>query len=57
MKYDEYFKVNGTVMDTDYARYENAYVDGTVARKAEIIRFSFNGKELILNYKEGTRVQ
>ena len=57
VKYDEYFKLNGEVVNTEYERYESAYVDGTVARKAEIIRFAFNGKKLVLNYKEGTREQ
>lgn len=57
VKYDEYFKVNGEVMDTDYARYESNYVDGSVARKAEVITFSFEGYSLVLNFKEGTRVQ
>ena len=57
VKYDEYFKVNGQTMDTDYARYESDYVEGTVERKAEVIRFSFQGHTLELNYKKGTRVQ
>ena len=56
VKYDEYFKLNGNVVDTDYARYENDYVvDGVVDRKAEVIELSFNGKTLRLNYKEGKR--
>ena len=55
VKYSEYFKLNGQVVDTNYARYESDYVDGKVERKAEIIALSFNGKTLTLNYKEGTR--
>ena len=55
VKYNEYFKVNGEVMDTDYARYESAYVDGKIERKAEIIQFAFHGESLTLNFKEGTR--
>ena len=55
VKYDEYFKLNGNAVDTEYARYESAYVEGKVERKAEIIRYAFHGKTLVLNYKEGTR--
>ena len=55
VKYGEYFKLNSEVVDTDYARYESAYVEEKVERKAEIIHYSFNGKTLVLNYKEGTR--
>lgn len=57
VKYDEYFKLNGETVNTEYERYESAYVDGKVEREAEIIRFSFNGKTLVLNYREGTREQ
>ena len=55
IKYDEYFKLNGQDVDTDYARYENPYVSGKIERKAEIIAFSFNGKKLTLNFSQGTR--
>ena len=55
VKYDEYFKLNGEIVDTNYARYENDYVDGKVERGADVIEFSFNGKTLILNYNEGKR--
>ena len=54
--YDAYFRVNGELVDTDYARYESPYVNGSVERKAEIIAFHFNGKSLELNYEAGTRV-
>lgn len=57
VKYNDYFKLNGEVVDTDYARYENAYVEEKVERKAETIRYAFNGKTLVLNYKEGTRTE
>ena len=57
VKYDTWFKINGDEIDTDYARYENAYVDGKVERKAKEIRFTFQGKSLTLNYEEGTRVE
>ena len=57
VKYNEYFKLNGELVDTDYARYENDYVGGSIERKAEIIELSFSGKSLTLNYNEGTRVE
>ena len=47
--------VNGEVVDTNYARYESEYVNGKVERKSEVISFSFGGKTLTLNFKEGTR--
>ena len=56
VKYNVHFMINGQKIDTNYARYENDYVNGSVDRKAEIIELSFNGKTLTLNYKEGTRV-
>ena len=55
VKYAESFKINGEVIDTNYARYENPYVNGVVERKAEIIEITFNGKSLVLNFEEGTR--
>ena len=55
VKYSEYFKLNGAIVDTNYARYESPYVDGKIERKADVIEISFAGKTLILNYKEGTR--
>ena len=55
VKYSEHFKLNGEIVDTNYARYENAYVDGKVEREAEVISLSFGGKSLTLNFKEGTR--
>ena len=54
--YDAYFKVNGELVDTDYARYESPYVNGSVERKAEVITFIFHGKSLELNYEAGMRV-
>lgn len=57
VKYDEYFKINGERVDTDYARYESEYVGGKVERKAEVICYSFGGETLTLNYAEGTRGQ
>ena len=55
VKYNEHFKLNGQVVDTNYARYESEYVDGKVERKSDVIAFAFNGKSLTLNYKEGIR--
>ena len=55
VKYSEHFMINGQVIDTNYARYENDYVDGKVERGADVIVLSFGGKSLTLNYKEGTR--
>lgn len=53
--YDEYFKLNGDVVDTEYARFESVY--GIVDRKSGVMNFSFNGKTLTLNYQEGTRAE
>ena len=55
IKYSEHFKLNGEIVDTNYARYESAYVDGKVEREAEVITVSFGGKTLTLNYENGTR--
>ena len=55
VKYSEHFMINGEIIDTNYARYENPYVDQKVERKSEIITLSFKGKNLLLNFKEGTR--
>ena len=55
VKYDEYFMLNGELVDTEYARYENEYVNGRIERGADTIEFFFGGKTLVLNFKEGTR--
>ena len=55
VKYSEHFKINGELVNTDYARYESPYVNGRVERFCETIEFSFAGKKLTLNYKNGTR--
>ena len=55
VKYGEHFKLNGAVVDTNYARYENDYVDGKIERGADVITLSFAGKSLTLNFKTGTR--
>ena len=55
VKYSEHFKLNGEKVNTNYARYENAYVDTRVEREAEIIALSFDGYTLTLNFENGTR--
>lgn len=55
VKYSEHFKLNGELVDTNYARYESAYVDGKVEREAQVINISFGGYSLTLNYEAGTR--
>ena len=55
VKYSEHFKLNGELIDTNYARYENAYVDEKVERGAKIIELEFGGYTLTLNYDAGTR--
>ena len=57
VKYNEHFKLNGETVDTNYARYENDYVNGKVERGAEVIEYNFGDKTLTLNYAEGTRVE
>ena len=57
VKYGVHFFINGEKIDTNYARYESAYVDVKVERKSEVISFAFGGKTLTLNYKEGLRVE
>ena len=55
VKYGVHFKLNGEIVDTNYARYENDYVDGKIERGAQIMAFSFNGHSLVLNFEAGTR--
>ena len=55
VKYSEHFKLNGQIIDTNYARYESDYVDGKVERGADVIEFNFGGETLTLSFKEGTR--
>lgn len=58
VKYNSHFKVNGEVVDTNYARYESNYVvGGKVERGSDIISFSYGGRKLDLNFKEGERKQ
>ena len=56
VKYNEYFKINGQTVDTNYARFENDYVaNGKIERGADVMEFSFNGYSLTLDFKAGTR--
>ena len=55
VKYGVHFTINGEEIDTNYARYESAYVNVKVERKSEVISLSFGEKTLTLNYKEGLR--
>ena len=55
VKYNSHFMINNRIIDTNYARYESEYVDGKVERKSEVIRFSFGGKTLTLNFEKGLR--
>ena len=57
VKYDAEFLHNGQIVDLEYARFENDYVPKPVERKSAVIEFAFGGHSLVLNYKEGTRVQ
>ena len=58
VKYNVHFKINGETVDTNYERYESEYVvGGKTLREADVIEFSFAGKKLTLNFKEGTRVE
>ena len=57
VKYSEHFMINGEKIDTEYERYESAYVNGTVERGAEIIVYDFGGRKLTLNFNEGVRAE
>ena len=50
VKYNEHFKLNGQVVNTDYARYDNEYVDEAIERGAKTMSFSFNGHSLTLDF-------
>ena len=57
VKYNEHFAVNEQKIDTEYARFENDYVNGKVERKSDVIEISFAGKSLMLNFNEGVRAE
>jgi hypothetical protein len=52
------FRLNGDLVDTNYGRYQNAYVpEGLTLRKPGIITYQFQGQSLILNYADNTRTE
>ena len=57
VKYDEHFMINGQVIDTNYARYENSYVtNGAIERKSDVISLEWQGAYwLTLDYEKGIR--
>ena len=56
VKYDVHFMINGEEIDTNYARYENAYVaNGVVDRKSEVISIDWQGYWLTLDFEKGIR--
>ena len=57
VKYDEHFMINGQVVDTNYARYENSYVtNGAIERKSDVISLEWQGAYwLTLDYEKGIR--
>ena len=56
VKYGVHFKVNGEKIDTNYARYENAYVSGgKVERESKIISVEYEEYWLYLDYESGVR--
>ena len=55
VKYSEHFKLNGELIDTNYARYESDYVNGRVERGADVIEIAFGGYNLTLDFKGGRR--
>ncbi|MCK7485125.1 MAG: hypothetical protein MZU97_05915 [Bacillus subtilis] len=55
--YDSLY-LNNVLMDTDYHRYQNAYVpEGFIVRKPGIITYQFQGQSLTLNYQQNTRTE
>ena len=57
VKYGERFDLNGEIVDTNYDRYENDYVDGSVGRGAKVMTFTFDGKTLTLDFENATRTE
>jgi hypothetical protein len=53
--YGEYFTINNAIIETDYARYENKYVDGKTERKSDTISLNLFGRSLVLNFNDGIR--
>ena len=57
VKYADYFSINDQIIDTNYGRYESVYFETKIERKSELIIINFADKHLILNYKEGYRIE
>lgn len=54
--YEGHFKVNNIAIDLNYDRFMSTYVmGGKTLRKQDVIRFSFGGHELILDFENKTR--
>lgn len=53
LEYDEDFKINDQVIDTDYSRYDSPYANAE--QKDNTITFNYNGKTLLLNFDEMIR--
>ena len=50
------FMINQEVQDTNYPRFSSPYVmGGLTQRKQEVIRFSFGGYSLVLDFESRTR--
>jgi hypothetical protein len=55
-EYKKQFTVDSAPVQTEYSRYENDYVPGSITpRKPADIEFSFKGDGLLLNYQENIR--
>lgn len=48
LKFGEEFKINGTVIDTEYSRYDSPYAKAE--KKDETLTFDYNGKSLFLDF-------
>lgn len=53
LKFNDYFKVDGAVVDTDYSRYDSPYIHAE--QKADTLTFEYNGKSLYLDFDNMVR--
>jgi hypothetical protein len=53
LKYKDSFKVNEMYIDSNYSRFDSPYMKSD--KKAETLKIEFNGKSLLLNFKNKTR--
>jgi hypothetical protein len=53
LKFNDYFKVDGAVVDTECARYDSPYIQA--AQKAGTLTFTYNGKSLYLDFDHMVR--